>query len=40
MLTDEPLDEPPKRLEKALREKCLSEEDFVVLGHGETIRFN
>ena len=37
ILTDEPLDEPPVRLEKALREKSLSSEEFLVLKHGETI---
>jgi N-acyl-phosphatidylethanolamine-hydrolysing phospholipase D len=40
MLTDEPLDEPPKRLVKALEEKNLSKDDFVVLEHGETIFLN
>jgi len=37
ILTDEPLDEPPKRLETALKEKHVSKEDFLVLKHGETI---
>jgi L-ascorbate metabolism protein UlaG (beta-lactamase superfamily) len=37
ILTDEPLDEPPKRLEKAKKEKGLSKEEFLVLKHGETI---
>jgi L-ascorbate metabolism protein UlaG (beta-lactamase superfamily) len=37
VLTDEPLDEPPERLEKAKTEKGLSAEEFVVLQHGETI---
>ena len=37
ILSDEPLDEPPKRLEKARKEKGLSDEEFVVLKHGETI---
>jgi len=37
MLTDEPLDEPPKRLERAIGEKGLSGEAFLVLKHGETI---
>lgn len=37
ILTDEPLDEPPRRLEEAKKEKGLSDEEFVALGHGETI---
>lgn len=37
ILTDEPLDEPPKRLEKAREEKGISREEFLVLKHGETI---
>jgi L-ascorbate metabolism protein UlaG (beta-lactamase superfamily) len=37
ILTDEPLDEPPKRLAAARKEKGLSEEAFVVLKHGEMI---
>jgi N-acyl-phosphatidylethanolamine-hydrolysing phospholipase D len=40
ILTDEPLDEPPKKLAKALKERRLSEDDFVVLEHGETIFLN
>ncbi len=35
-LADEPLDEPPKALAQALREKNLSDNDFWVLNHGET----
>jgi L-ascorbate metabolism protein UlaG (beta-lactamase superfamily) len=37
ILTDEPLDEPPKRLSTALQEKQIPKEDFLVLKHGETI---
>ncbi len=37
MLTDEPLDEPPKRLAQALEAKGLTEDDFTVLKHGETV---
>jgi N-acyl-phosphatidylethanolamine-hydrolysing phospholipase D len=37
MLTDEPLDEPPVRLKKAMGEKGVPEEEFLVLQHGETI---
>jgi L-ascorbate metabolism protein UlaG (beta-lactamase superfamily) len=40
MLTDEPLDEPPKRLEAALAQNERSNEEFVVLKHGETIILN
>ncbi len=38
MLTDEPLDEPPRRLEAALKAEGLGPDDFVVLRHGETLR--
>ena len=37
ILTDEPLDEPPKRMKKALKEKGLREGDFLILKHGETV---
>jgi len=37
ILTDEPLDEPPKRLSNALQEKQIPKEDFLVLQHGQTI---
>ena len=37
ILTDEPLDEPPQRLAKAIRAQGLSEDEFLVLKHGETI---
>ena len=37
ILTDEPLDEPPARLKKALQEKEMGEDTFMVLKHGETI---
>ena len=36
ILTDEPLDEPPKKLAAALQENQISAEDFLVLKHGET----
>ncbi len=35
-LTDEPMDEPPKRLELALKERNVPPSRFFVLGHGET----
>lgn len=37
ILTDEPLDEPPERLEKARRQAGIPEDEFLVLKHGETI---
>jgi L-ascorbate metabolism protein UlaG (beta-lactamase superfamily) len=40
ILSDESLDEPPKRLEKAKKDKGLSQEEFIVLRHGETIILN
>ncbi|MDH4232630.1 MAG: MBL fold metallo-hydrolase [Nitrospirota bacterium] len=40
VLTDEPLDEPPVRLGKALKEKEISPDRFLVLQHGETIIFD
>lgn len=40
VLTDEPLDEPPKRLTKAMKEMHVPEEEFLLLRHGETIIFD
>jgi N-acyl-phosphatidylethanolamine-hydrolysing phospholipase D len=37
ILTDEPLDEPPKRLAAALQENQIPREDFLVLQHGQTV---
>jgi len=37
ILTDEPLDEPPKKLAVALRENQIPAEDFLVPQHGQTI---
>ena len=37
ILTDEPLDEPPAKLEEAKRQKGVPEGEFIVLEHGETI---
>jgi len=37
VLTDEPLDEPPKRLEKVRKEKGLPAKEFLVLKHGESV---
>ena len=39
ILTDEPLTEPPKVLQKALQENNLPAASFLVLKHGETVRF-
>jgi L-ascorbate metabolism protein UlaG (beta-lactamase superfamily) len=35
-LTDEPLDEPPRKLDEALAASGLSRDDFWVFRHGET----
>jgi N-acyl-phosphatidylethanolamine-hydrolysing phospholipase D len=40
ILTDEPLDEPPRRLSQALIEQKVSPESFRVLRHGETLILN
>lgn len=37
MLTDEPLDEPPVMLKKAMDEKGIPENEFLVLQHGQTV---
>lgn len=37
MLTDEPLDEPPKRLREALKDMGVPNDEFLALRHGETI---
>ena len=36
ILTDEPADEPPLKLEEALKKNGLGFEDFSVYRHGET----
>jgi L-ascorbate metabolism protein UlaG (beta-lactamase superfamily) len=36
LLTDEPLDEPPRKLDEALAASGLSRDDFWVFRHGET----
>jgi N-acyl-phosphatidylethanolamine-hydrolysing phospholipase D len=38
-LTDEPLDEPPRALAAAARERGLESEAFTVMAVGETRRF-
>ncbi len=37
ILTDEPLDEPPQRLKKTIKERGIRKDEFLVLKHGETI---
>ncbi len=37
ILTDEPLDEPPQRLARALQKNKIPPEDFLVMQHGQTI---
>ncbi|MCZ6906043.1 MAG: MBL fold metallo-hydrolase, partial [Deltaproteobacteria bacterium] len=39
-LTEEPIDEPPKRLAAALKEAQIDPEQFFVMKHGETRRLN
>jgi N-acyl-phosphatidylethanolamine-hydrolysing phospholipase D len=38
-LSDEPIPEPPRYLEKALRDAGLDEKTFVVMRFGETLSF-
>ena len=38
VLTDEPLDEPPQRLRRALTAANLSDDDFWLMRHGESRR--
>ena len=40
ILTDEPVDEPPQKLNEALERYDLTNEDFFVLSHGETYLIN
>lgn len=40
VLTDEPLDEPPRALARALAERGVAAQDFLVPGHGETVSFD
>jgi L-ascorbate metabolism protein UlaG (beta-lactamase superfamily) len=37
ILTDEPLDEPPKLLRQAMKANSIADTDFLILKHGETI---
>lgn len=39
-LTDEPLDEPPRALARALDARGIARERFTVLRHGETLRWS
>ena len=36
-LTNEPLDEPPRRLREAAKNQGLAKDEFVVIQHGTTI---
>lgn len=40
ILTDEPVEEPPRRLAHARRAAGLEEDEFLVLRHGATLRFD
>lgn len=40
VLSDEPLDEPPKKLRAALKVAGIAEDQFLVLKHGETLRLS
>ncbi len=40
VLTDEPLDEPPRALRNALAAAGIPDSDFVALKHGETLRLD
>ena len=40
LLTDEPLDEPPKRLAASMKVNQIAAEEFFVLQHGQTIRLD
>ncbi|MCH8497006.1 MAG: MBL fold metallo-hydrolase [Marinobacter sp.] len=37
VLTDEPMDEPPRRLRQALADQGVSERDFRIMQHGEVL---
>ena len=37
-LTDEPMEEPPERLRKAVEAKNLDPQSFITMKHGETLR--
>lgn len=39
VLTDEPMDEPPKKLRTAMRKHNVPETEFIVMQHGETRTF-
>ena len=38
-LTDEPLEEPPLKLVKALKDKGIDKNKFITMKHGETLKF-
>jgi N-acyl-phosphatidylethanolamine-hydrolysing phospholipase D len=39
VLTSEPMDEPPRRLRQAMQQAGMSDNQFRVLQHGETVQF-
>jgi len=39
VLTDEPMDEPPRRLHQALKDQGVDEHSFRVMAHGQTLTF-
>ena len=38
-LTDEPLEEPPFRLAKVVKDKGITKSKFISMKHGETLQF-
>ena len=40
ILTDEPVDEPPKVLKEELKKRSISIDDFIVMKHGQTINLD
>ena len=40
VLTDEAMDEPPRRLRQALDDQALDQDSFIVMQHGETRNFD
>ncbi|MDF1780682.1 MAG: MBL fold metallo-hydrolase [Alcanivoracaceae bacterium] len=39
VLTDEPMDEPPQKLQQALQEQNIDADAFLVMAHGQTLQF-
>ena len=40
ILTDEPVDEPPLKLEEELEDRSLDTKSFITMIHGQTINLN